>query len=53
MLFLHRYYKQSVTAGFADEVSVVIEVGEDFEEEFDWELEDCTIYVRCGSKRWG
>ena len=30
---------------------MVIEVGEDFEEDFDRELENCPGQVRCGSKQ--
>ena len=29
---------------------MMIEVGEDFEEEFNWELENCMVQVRCKPK---
>ena len=38
-------------AGLADEVPVVTKVGEDFEEDFGWELENCPIQVRYGEWR--
>lgn len=46
----HRYSNPSTAAGIADKVPVVVKVGEDFEKEFNRELENCTIKVRCGSK---
>jgi len=36
---------------FVDEAPVVVEVGEDFEEDFCRELENCSIYVRYGLKQ--
>jgi hypothetical protein len=53
VLLLHGYKNQVTVAGFADEASVVVIVGEDFEEEFDWKFENFPIQVRCGSKRRG
>ena len=51
MLPLHEYGNLSAAAGLADEAPVVIEVGEDFEEDFDRELENCSVQVRCESKQ--
>jgi hypothetical protein len=44
------YTTRSTAAGLADEASVVIEVGEDFEEDFYRELENYPVQVRWGIK---
>jgi len=43
VLSLHECRNRLTSATSVDEASVVIEVGEDFEEDFDRELENCTI----------
>ena len=51
VLPLHEYGNLSAAASLADEAPVVIEVGEEFEEDFDRELENCSVQVRCESKQ--